>query len=104
MDDHSLKNRASKGLFWSIGERVATQGTLFLISIVLARLLSPDDYGILAILLVFVNLADVLVTDGLGSYPAFGNTANRLFDYFLVRSCAFTIFICGYFFVSRLYC
>ena len=67
MDDHSLKNRASKGLFWSIGERVATQGTLFLISIVLARLLSPDDYGILAILLVFVNLADVLVTDGLGS-------------------------------------
>lgn len=67
MQEDNLKNKAAKSLLWSMGERVATQGSLFIISIVLARILTPEEYGILAILLVFVNLADILVTEGLGS-------------------------------------
>lgn len=62
----SIKEKALKGLFWAVGERILTQGALFFVSIILARLLSPDEYGILALLLVFTNLADVLVTNGMG--------------------------------------
>lgn len=62
----SIKTKAASGMVWAIGERLLTQGTLFLVSIVLARLLTPNEYGILAILLVFTNLADVLVTNGMG--------------------------------------
>ena len=51
---------------WAIGERLLTQGSLFIISLILARILSPEDYGLLSLLLVFINLADVLVTNGLG--------------------------------------
>ncbi|MEF2560056.1 MAG: lipopolysaccharide biosynthesis protein [Eggerthellaceae bacterium] len=61
-----LKAKASRGFAWSVAERFLTQGTLFVVSVVLARLLSPTEYGTIAMLLVFVNLADVLVTNGLG--------------------------------------
>ena len=62
----SLKETAAKSMFWAVGERFLTQGTLFVISLVLARILSPEDYGVLSLLLIFINLADVLVTNGLG--------------------------------------
>ena len=61
----SLKGQTVKGLFWSIGERAVTQGSLFIISLVLARILGPTKYGIVAMLLVFINIADVFVTNGL---------------------------------------
>lgn len=52
------------GLFWKFGERIIAQGVSFLISLVLARLLSPDDYGIIAIVTVFINLAAVFISSG----------------------------------------
>ena len=61
----SLKNQATKGMFWALGERFATQGTLFVVSLILARLLSPNDYGQVSLLLVFITLADVFVTNGI---------------------------------------
>lgn len=64
-NNSSLKTKVANGLFWSVGERVLTQGALFVISLVLARILSPTEYGTLAMLLVFINLADILVTNGL---------------------------------------
>ena len=49
------------GLFWNFAERIGAQAITFILSIILARLLSPDDYGIIAILLVFITIADVFV-------------------------------------------
>lgn len=43
-------NKAATSMFWAIGERFATQGTLFVISLILARLLSPSDYGTLSLI------------------------------------------------------
>lgn len=55
------------GLFWNFAERIGAQAITFILSIILARLLSPDDYGIIAILLVFITIADVFVNTGFGN-------------------------------------
>ena len=46
----SLKNKTVKGVAWSGIDNVAQSGVTFLVSIVLARLLSPDDYGLIGII------------------------------------------------------
>lgn len=66
-DDKILKRKTFSGLIWRFSERFLAQIVTFVVSIVLARLLLPDDYGIVAIVTVFISLADVLVTNGLGT-------------------------------------
>jgi len=60
----SLKHKILSGVFWQGLERVGSQGISFVISIVLARLLSPDEFGVLAILLVFTSLCGVFIDAG----------------------------------------
>lgn len=50
------KKTAIKGVAWSTIERFSVQGVQFLVSIVLARMLTPSDFGLVAIVLVFSNL------------------------------------------------
>ena len=66
-NDNKLKDKLIGGLFWKFGERIIAQGVSFILSLILARLLLPEQYGVISIVLVFINLANVLVTDGLGS-------------------------------------
>lgn len=61
-----LKKQIISGLFWKFGERILAQGVSFVVSLVLARMLLPEEYGIVALVLVFINLANVFVTNGLG--------------------------------------
>lgn len=51
-------------MIWKLLERFSSQLVSFVISIVLARLLMPSDYGIIAIILVFINLANVIIDGG----------------------------------------
>ena len=55
-----------RNLAWRFAERCGAQGMSFIVSLVLARMLLPEEYGIVALVLVFINLANVFVTDGLG--------------------------------------
>ena len=64
MQQESLKNKTQKGLAWSMIERFANQGVQFLFGIILARLLSPDDYGIIAMPLVFLAIAQCFIDSG----------------------------------------
>lgn len=64
MQQESLKNKTKKGLAWSMIERFATQGVQFLFGIILARLLSPDDYGIITMPLVFLAIAQCIIDSG----------------------------------------
>lgn len=57
-------NSISGGFIWKFGERLISQGVSFLVSLALARILSPDDYGIISLVLVFINLANVFITSG----------------------------------------
>ena len=80
---------------WAIGERLLTHGSLFIISLILARILSPEDYGLLSLLLVFINLADVLVTNGLGEALIQRQEPSRE-DYGTVYVCGLVLSLCLY--------
>lgn len=62
-----LKEKAINGVFWSFLERFGTLSIQFIANIVLARLLTPDDYGLLGILLVFISLSTIFIDSGFGS-------------------------------------
>lgn len=52
--------------FWRFAERCGAQLVTFVVSIVLARILSPEDYGQVALVLVFTTIMQVFVDSGLG--------------------------------------
>ena len=61
------RDTVTKSLFWKFLERCTAQLCTLIIGIVLARLLAPDDFGALSILLVFVNLSVILTEAGFNS-------------------------------------
>lgn len=56
-----------KNLFWRFSERTAAQGVSFIVSVVLARLLTPEDYGLIGLITVFISIATVFVSSGFGN-------------------------------------
>ena len=64
MSSQHTKSNILSSLFWKLMERGGTQGIQFIVQIVLARLLSPEEYGIIAIVMVFILLANVFVESG----------------------------------------
>lgn len=67
MTKQSLKDKTVKGVGWSAIDNVAQYAVQFLVSIVLARLLSPDDYGLLGIIAIFTAVCTALINGGFGS-------------------------------------
>lgn len=65
--DNAMKKKTIEGLFWRFGERIIAQLITFIVSIMLARILVPEQYGTISIVNIFISLANVLVTDGLGT-------------------------------------
>lgn len=59
--------RVLSAFLWKFGERCGAQVIALLVQIILARLLSPSDYGTIALLLVFINILQVFVDSGLGN-------------------------------------
>lgn len=53
-----------KALIWKLLERFGVLGTQFLLQIVLARILNPEDYGVLSIMVIFTTLANVFIQNG----------------------------------------
>ena len=62
----SLKSKVLTGMFWRFLERSAAQIVTFIVSIILARLLEPEDYGVVALTTIFITIANVFVTEGFG--------------------------------------
>lgn len=54
------------GLAWTFAERITAQLVSTIVGIVLARLLTPEHYGIISIVMVFITLCNVFVTSGFG--------------------------------------
>ncbi len=61
----SLKSSVISSLIWKFLERLGTQGVQFVVAIVLARLLAPADFGLIALVTVFIALANVFVQNSL---------------------------------------
>lgn len=67
MEQGDMKKTVFSGLFWKFGERITAQLISLIVSLMLARLLSPSDYGAVALVMVFITIANVFVSHGLGS-------------------------------------
>lgn len=65
MSQDNLKQQTKKGLYWSFFNQFANYGMQFCVGIVMARLLSPSDYGITALPAVFMSVAWMLQNGGL---------------------------------------
>ena len=64
MSTESLKQKTTKGLLWSSVERFSNQGMSFLFSVILARMLDPSDFGIIAMITIFFAVAQSFVDSG----------------------------------------
>lgn len=63
----SIKDKSLNGAFWSLTDNLLSQGFAFFIGIVLARLLTPEDYGTIGVTTIFIALANIFVDCGFGN-------------------------------------
>lgn len=77
------KNDLISNLAWKFSERISAQIISTVVSIILARMLGPSQYGVIAIVMIFIALANVFVSDGFGSALIQKKDANEL-DFFSV--------------------
>ena len=66
-DNSNLKTKTISGMIWSFVQRFGTMIIAFVSNIVLARLLTPDDYGTIGMLAIFIAIANTFVDGGFGS-------------------------------------
>lgn len=77
MAQSDLKTTTIKSLFWKLFEQGGSAVVTLVVQIVMARLLAPDEFGMLAIMLVFVNIGNVIVQSGLNTAIIQANDANE---------------------------
>ncbi|WP_433779244.1 lipopolysaccharide biosynthesis protein [Flavobacterium anhuiense] len=63
---NSLSSTAVKGIIWSAIDKFAVQLGQFTISIILARILMPEDFGLLGMLAIFIALSQTFIESGMG--------------------------------------
>ncbi|RED19606.1 O-antigen/teichoic acid export membrane protein [Flavobacterium cutihirudinis] len=63
---NSLRSTAAKGIIWSAIDKFAVQLGQFTVSIVLARILMPEDFGLLGMLSIFIALSQTFIESGMG--------------------------------------
>lgn len=64
MAERNLKDKTVKGVSWSLIDNIANKGISFLVGLVLARLLSPEEYGLIGIVMIFISVFDSIVDSG----------------------------------------
>mgnify|MGYP003292619516 CR=1 FL=1 len=67
MDEQSTKKKVISGAVWKFAERVMAQAVSLLVSIIIARLLDPSDFGVVSIVIVFFSFANVIISGGLNT-------------------------------------
>lgn len=67
MSNQSLKDKTISGTFWSAADAFLGQGITFLVGLVLARLLTPAEYGLIGICLIFTTVLNGIVDSGFSS-------------------------------------
>lgn len=80
MSEQSLKNKTVKGASWSFIDSIAGQGITFLVGLVLARLLSPEEYGLIGIITIFIAVFNSIVDSGFSNALIRKNDASDI-DY-----------------------
>ena len=60
----SLKNKTIKGVGWSFLDNLSSSGITFLVGLVLARILTPEEYGVMAMIMIFIAVSTSIVDSG----------------------------------------
>lgn len=60
----TLEDRAISGIFWSFLQKIGSRGLSFIIVILLARLLTPKDFGLVGMLMIFIQISQAIVDGG----------------------------------------
>lgn len=60
----SLKQKSIKGISWSFVDNIANSGTTFFIGLILARLLSPSEFGLLGMIGIFIAISNSIIDSG----------------------------------------
>lgn len=63
----NLKQKTISGLFWSFSEMVSKYGINFIIQIFLARLLLPEDFGLIGMITIFIAVSQSIIDSGFGN-------------------------------------
>ncbi|SDS25033.1 lipopolysaccharide biosynthesis protein [Christiangramia echinicola] len=61
----SLRKQATSGFVWTFAQQFGNQASSFLVSLVLARLLLPEEFGLIGMIAIFVSVGNVLLNSGL---------------------------------------
>jgi O-antigen/teichoic acid export membrane protein len=59
-----IKQKTISGLYWSLVDVISSQGTLFIVGIILARLLSPFDFGLIGSIAIVIAISDSIINSG----------------------------------------
>lgn len=98
------RNGVISNIVWKLAERMTAQIVTFIVSIILARLLDPSHYGIIAMVMVFITIANVFVQDGLGSALIQKKNADELdFSSVLIINIIFSMFLYFILFITAPY-
>lgn len=73
----SLKSKVKNGLTWSFVDNILLRAVTFIVMIFLTRILEPKDFGLIAIVTVFISLGNALIEGGLGNSIIRDNTAGN---------------------------
>ena len=60
----SLRSKTFKGTIWSSLERFSVQGIQFVVMILMARVLTPADYGLVGMITIFIAISQSLIDSG----------------------------------------
>lgn len=65
--NNDLKSKTVRGVAWSFVERFSVQGITFLLELIIARIVGPDNYGLIAMLAIFMSVSQVFIDGGFSS-------------------------------------
>lgn len=92
----SLKHKAVKGVSWSFIDSFANQGVTFLVGLVLARILTPEDYSLLGIIVIFISVFNSLVDSGFSNALIRKNDAtDRDYNTVFVSNLSISFVLCA---------
>lgn len=101
MSDKSLKKKTLGGFIWRFAERCGAQGVQFVVSIILARLLMPEAFGTISLMMVFINILSVFIDSGMASALIQKKDADDL-DFSTVFY--FNLFMCSFMYLILFLC
>ena len=78
MDNQQLKRKAASGFIYRFAERALAKSISFVVQLLLARLLMPEEYGLIALVTVVITICDVFVTYGFGNSLVVNKESDQL--------------------------